>query len=204
MGIRRGVPNVADQHRPDHVDRFATPRTNPTDPRRAHRATAGNAGGDRPGRCRRTSQHADRPATADQRGHRAQVAPPLVCGTGDSIAGRCETVRPSTGVHRRAGGPGQGDGLHTASRQRPAAVAVVVPGAGAPRRRRRDRRVTSPATVRRWLSEDAIKPWQYRSWIFITDPDFAVKAQRVLDLYDRTWKGKPLGAGDYVVSADEK
>ena len=62
----------------------------------------------------------------------------------------------------------------------------------------------SPATVRRWLSEDAIKPWQYRSWIFITDPDFAVKAQRVLDLYDRTWKGKPLGAGDYVVSADEK
>jgi transposase len=62
----------------------------------------------------------------------------------------------------------------------------------------------SPATVRRWLSEDAIKPWQYRSWIFITDPDFAVKAQRVLDLYDRTWKGKPLSAGDYVVSADEK
>jgi transposase len=62
----------------------------------------------------------------------------------------------------------------------------------------------SSATVRRWLSEDAIKPWQYRSWIFITDPDFAAKAQRVLDLYDRTWEGKPLGAGDYVVSADEK
>jgi hypothetical protein len=58
--------------------------------------------------------------------------------------------------------------------------------------------------VRRWLSEDAIKPWQYRSWIFITDPDFAVKAQRVLDLYNRAWEGNPLGAGDYVVSADEK
>ena len=41
-------------------------------------------------------------------------------------------------------------------------------------------------------------------WIFITDPDFAVKAQRVLDLYDRTWDGEPLGAGDYVISADEK
>jgi transposase len=62
----------------------------------------------------------------------------------------------------------------------------------------------SSATVRRWLSEDALKPWQYQSWIFITDPDFALKAQRVLDLYDRTWDGKPLGAGDYVISADEK
>ena len=62
----------------------------------------------------------------------------------------------------------------------------------------------SPATVRRWLSEDALKPWQYRSWIFITDPDFAVKAQRVLDLYARTWDGKPLGPNDYVISADEK
>ena len=41
----------------------------------------------------------------------------------------------------------------------------------------------STATVRRWLSEDALKPWQYRSWIFITDPDFAAKATRVLDLY---------------------
>jgi transposase len=62
----------------------------------------------------------------------------------------------------------------------------------------------SPATIRRWLSEDALKPWQYQSWIFITDPDFAVKAQRVLDLYDRMWDGKPLGRNDYVISADEK
>jgi hypothetical protein len=62
----------------------------------------------------------------------------------------------------------------------------------------------SPATVRRWLSEDALKPWQHRSWIFITDPDFAAKAQRVLDLYARVWDGKPLGPNDYVISADEK
>ena len=62
----------------------------------------------------------------------------------------------------------------------------------------------STATVRRWLSEDALKPWQYRSWIFITDPDFAAKAQRVLDLYDRVWDGTPLGGNDYVISADEK
>ena len=34
----------------------------------------------------------------------------------------------------------------------------------------------SGATVWRWLSADAIKPWQYRSWIFPRDPDFAQKA----------------------------
>ncbi|MFE7758604.1 helix-turn-helix domain-containing protein [Streptomyces sp. NPDC057429] len=41
----------------------------------------------------------------------------------------------------------------------------------------------SASTVRRWLREDALKPWQYRSWIFIRDLDFRVKAQHVLDLY---------------------
>ncbi|WP_345512080.1 helix-turn-helix domain-containing protein [Streptomyces yanii] len=28
------------------------------------------------------------------------------------------------------------------------------------------------STVRRWLKQDALKPWQYQSWIFITDPAF--------------------------------
>jgi transposase len=62
----------------------------------------------------------------------------------------------------------------------------------------------SASTVRRWLAQDAIKPWQYQSWIFIRDPDFAAKAARVLDLYARTWDGKPLTANEYVISADEK
>jgi hypothetical protein len=62
----------------------------------------------------------------------------------------------------------------------------------------------SSSTVRRWLAEDALKPWQYQSWIFITDPDFAPKAQRVLDLYQRVWDGKPLGPNDFVISSDEK
>ena len=51
---------------------------------------------------------------------------------------------------------------------------------------------------------DAIKSWQYQSWIFITDPQFATKAARVLDLYDRKWQGHPLSDNDYVISADEK
>ncbi|WP_438452543.1 IS630 family transposase [Streptomyces asiaticus] len=62
----------------------------------------------------------------------------------------------------------------------------------------------SASTVRRWLREDALKPWQHRSWIFITDPDFRAKAERVLDLYARTWQGVPLGEDEYVISADEK
>ena len=62
----------------------------------------------------------------------------------------------------------------------------------------------SASTVRRWLAEDAIKPWQHRSWIFPRDPDFAAKAARVLDLYQRIWDGSPLGDDEYVISADEK
>jgi transposase len=62
----------------------------------------------------------------------------------------------------------------------------------------------SASTVRRWLHEDAIKPWQHRSWIFPRDPDFAVKAGRVLDLYQRLWNGIELGEDEYVLSADEK
>lgn len=33
----------------------------------------------------------------------------------------------------------------------------------------------SVSTVRRWLATDAIKPWQYRSWIFPRDPDFGAR-----------------------------
>ncbi|MGY5036273.1 helix-turn-helix domain-containing protein [Streptomyces sp. 900116325] len=40
----------------------------------------------------------------------------------------------------------------------------------------------SASTVRRRLADDALKPWQHLSWIFITDPDLRAKAQRVLDL----------------------
>jgi transposase len=62
----------------------------------------------------------------------------------------------------------------------------------------------SPSTIRRILAADTLKPWQHQSWIFIRDPDFAVKATRVLDLYARTYDGVPLGADEYVISSDEK
>ncbi|MFR0359422.1 IS630 family transposase [Streptomyces sediminimaris] len=62
----------------------------------------------------------------------------------------------------------------------------------------------SASTVRRRLREDALKPCQYRSWIFIRDPDFRATAQRVLDLYARTFEGAPLDEDEYVLSSDEK
>ncbi len=62
----------------------------------------------------------------------------------------------------------------------------------------------STSTVRRWLREDALKPWQHRSWIYPRDPGFAAKAARVLDLYAGCWEGRALGAGEFVICADEK
>jgi hypothetical protein len=62
----------------------------------------------------------------------------------------------------------------------------------------------SIATVWRYLSRDAIRPWMHRSWLFPRDPLFAQKAARVLDLYFRFYEGIPLEPDDYVISSDEK
>lgn len=53
----------------------------------------------------------------------------------------------------------------------------------------------SASTVRRWPAQDALKPWQNRSWIFLTGPGFRLKAAQVLDLYAGTWQGEQLGGG---------
>ncbi|MBI2073713.1 MAG: hypothetical protein HYT81_11920 [Gemmatimonadetes bacterium] len=62
----------------------------------------------------------------------------------------------------------------------------------------------SGSTIWRWLDADAIRTWSRRSWVFPRDPRFAGKASPVLDLYHRHWAGRPLGARDFVLSADEK
>lgn len=62
----------------------------------------------------------------------------------------------------------------------------------------------SGTTVWRWLARDAIRPWNFRSWIFPRDPEFEAKAGRVLDLYHKAWEGQPLGKHEFVLSADEK
>jgi hypothetical protein len=62
----------------------------------------------------------------------------------------------------------------------------------------------SGSTLWRWLSSDAIRPWRHRSWIFPRDPEFVKKAAPVLDLYEGLWRGRPLSANEFVLSADEK
>lgn len=62
----------------------------------------------------------------------------------------------------------------------------------------------SGTTIWRWLHEDAIRPWQHRSWLFPRDPNFLQKAGRILDLYHRYWLGRRLRSDEYVLSTDEK
>lgn len=62
----------------------------------------------------------------------------------------------------------------------------------------------SGATLWRWLSQDALRPWRFRSWIFPRDAAFFAKAARILDLYEGCWEGLPLASSDCVVCADEK
>ena len=42
------------------------------------------------------------------------------------------------------------------------------------------------------MAEHPIKPWQYQSWIYPRDPDFAAKATVILDLYQGYYQGKRL------------
>ena len=62
----------------------------------------------------------------------------------------------------------------------------------------------STTTVWRWLTEDALKPWTYRTWIFPRDPDFERKAGLILDLYGGRFEGEALRPDEHVVCADEK
>ena len=112
--------------------------------------------------------------------------------------------RPAAGISGRGGRGGQGDGVRAAGGPRRAAVAVVCGGPGRAGRGGGPGGVGGAIDGARWLHEDAIRPWRYRSWIFPRDPDFAVKAGRVLDLYQRIWDGRELGDDEYVLSTDEK
>src|SRR6266487_61432 len=62
----------------------------------------------------------------------------------------------------------------------------------------------SASSILRILAEHPLKPWQYRSWIYPRDPDFAAKAAVILDLYQGYYQGKRLRPGDRVISVDAK
>ena len=62
----------------------------------------------------------------------------------------------------------------------------------------------SPSSVLRILAEHPVKPWQYQSWIYPRDPDFAARAAVILDLYQGFYQGRRLRPGDRILSVDAK
>ncbi|MBI5299631.1 MAG: IS630 family transposase [Deltaproteobacteria bacterium] len=60
----------------------------------------------------------------------------------------------------------------------------------------------SPSTIRLWLRQEKIKPWQTQSWQQPTDPRFLEKATVVLNLYEQAQS--LAGRKEIVVCADEK
>lgn len=62
----------------------------------------------------------------------------------------------------------------------------------------------SVSSVLRILAEHPVKPWQYQSWIYPRDPNFATRASVVLDLYQGRYEGTPLRPGDRILSVDAK
>src|SRR5580704_9179215 len=62
----------------------------------------------------------------------------------------------------------------------------------------------SVSSVLRILAEHPVKPWQYRSWISVRDPDFEAKAAVILDLYQGFYQGQRLQPGDRILSVDAK
>ncbi|MGH3180766.1 MAG: IS630 family transposase [Streptosporangiaceae bacterium] len=62
----------------------------------------------------------------------------------------------------------------------------------------------SVSSLLRILAENPVRPWQYQSWIYPRDPDFAAKAAVILDLYQGFYGGVPLGPDDRIISVDAK
>jgi transposase len=60
------------------------------------------------------------------------------------------------------------------------------------------------SSLLRILAGNPVKRWQYQSWIYPRDPDFAVKAEVILDLYRGFYQGEPLQPGDRILSFDAK
>ena len=65
---------------------------------------------------------------------------------------------------------------------------------------RRNRRGSS--TIWRWLHDDALKPWQQRSWIFVRDPRFPERARA--GPIPAALRGRRLRPDELVICADEK
>ena len=59
-------------------------------------------------------------------------------------------------------------------------------------------------SLQRILKANALKPWQYASWMHPRDPNFVPKVKVILNLYQFIFEGRSLGPRDHVICADEK
>lgn len=92
--------------------------------------------------------------------------------------------------------------MPVAGRTAGATVAVEHPGAGrSPAQRWHHGLGVDGATLARRRRAQALAAPVV---VFMRDPDFEAKAATVLDLYARTYQHSPLGAHEYVISADQK
>ncbi len=62
----------------------------------------------------------------------------------------------------------------------------------------------SASTIARWLAEDALKPWQHRSWIFPNRSGLPRQGGAAARPLPGSWEGKLLHPGEFVICADEK
>jgi len=130
-----GSCDAVDQPRPDPDGLFPAAAVAAPDPRWHHRTAAGAAGEDRFAGRLGVDQPDDRRAGRRVRGHRRQVASPLVGSAGHGLARRCEEVGSATVFHPGPGRRPQGAGLSATRSQWCPAVAVELPGPGRTGRR---------------------------------------------------------------------
>lgn len=60
----------------------------------------------------------------------------------------------------------------------------------------------SYSTVWRRLHDHGLRPWFQHQWLFPRDPRLLARATPVLDLYQGSWQGEPLGPRDVVLCGD--
>jgi hypothetical protein len=58
------------------------------------------------------------------------------------------------------------------------------------------------STVWRWLQAERIKPWRFRMWQQVQDPQFLPRAREILALYEQA--ARLLAEDIWVICVDEK
>ena len=189
----------------DHLVRPRSAELTRRAARRPGRAPRRAPGPDRAGRRRRRPQRRDRRRPRAARRHRAQVASPVLRRAAGR-AGRPAPVRPAAPVHRRPGRRGQGVGLRAAGR--PARLPLSRWSLPGPGRRGGPRAAWSPRCRPRrcgagWPPTRS-SPGSTGPGSSPATPTSRSRPAGCWTCTPACWDGEPLGADEYVISADEK